>query len=161
MAKKDSSVQPGDTLDFHEALKRAAELCSRQEQNTGHIREKLTEWKVSESDAGRIIEKLSAEKFLDDRRYATAFVRDKFRFNRWGRVKITHMLRAKGIADETIEEALSVIDEEQYTEACREVLRGKSATLKEKNRWTRKAKLHRFATGRGFESDLVYRLLDR
>ena len=149
-----------DSPGYREALKRAADLCSRQEQYTRHVREKLAEWGVSESDAERIIGRLQEEKFLDDRRYAAAFAGDKFRFNRWGRVKISYMLRMKGIPDDAIGEAVSQIDEEQYAAACRELIQAKSAGMKEKNRWTRKAKLHRFATGRGFESDLVYRLLD-
>jgi len=160
MAKKDASVQPDKRSDYQEALKRAAALCSRQEQYSRHIREKLSEWGIPENDAERIIRKLKDERFLDDRRYAVAFVRDKFRFNRWGRVKISHMLRLKGIMDEVIDEALSMIDEDQYNTTCRELIRNKSAGLKEKDRWTRKSKLHRFATGRGFESDLVFRLLD-
>ena len=160
MAKKDSSVRPDDRPEYREALQRAAAFCSRQETYTRHIREKLSEWGVSENDAEKVLSKLKEEKFLDDRRYALAFAREKFRLNRWGRMKISYMLRMKGIQDEVIGEAVFQFDEDQYAAACRELIRAKSSGMKEKNPWTRKAKLQRFATSRGFESDLVFRLLD-
>ena len=102
MKRKDSSEPKDKGLDYKEALLRAAALCSRQEQCTGHIRDKLREWNVDDDDAERIIKKLQEENFLDDHRYATFFVKDKFRFNRWGKIKISHMLRQKGISGETI-----------------------------------------------------------
>jgi regulatory protein len=160
MVRKDSSAQPGDEPVFGEVLKKAAQLCSRQEQCTGNIREKLSEWQVREDDAEKIIGILKKEKFLDDHRFAVAFVRDKFRFNHWGRLKISYMLRMKGIPDETIREAVSRIDEEEYRSVCRGLIRTRSDGMKESNNWTRKGKLYRFATGRGFEPELVNLLLD-
>lgn len=147
-------------MEYKEALQRAAALCSRQEQCSGHIREKLEEWHVSEHNAERIVKKLQEEKFLDDRRYAKLFVRDKFRLNGWGKIKISYMLRRKGIGSESIQEALDQIDDKSYYQICADLIKEKSATLKEKNMYSRKAKLFRFASGRGFESDLIHRILN-
>ncbi|MFO7935774.1 MAG: regulatory protein RecX [Bacteroidales bacterium] len=146
-------------MEFKEALQRTAALCSNQERNTQYIARKLSEWEISSVDAEKIIRKLKEDKFLDDRRYASSFVKDKFRFNRWGRIKIGYALRQKGIPEEAIGEALAQIDEEDYFQTCRELIRQKSASLKETNPYTRKAKLVRFASQRGFESELVYRIL--
>ena len=99
MEKSDLSMAENNSPDFKDALRRAAALCSRQEQCTGQIREKLRSWNVDAELAQRVILKLHEEKFLDDRRYARFYVRDKFKLNRWGRIKITAMLRQKGIQD--------------------------------------------------------------
>ena len=146
-------------MKYKEALERAAALCSSQERNTRYILQKLSDWEVNQQDADRIIRKLSEEKFLDDRRYASFFVKDKFRINRWGRIKIRYTLRQKGIPGEVIEDALARIDEQDYVETCRELIGQKSSSLKETNPFARKAKLFRFASQRGFESELIYRIL--
>ena len=161
MKRKDSSGQPGNDVQYNEALKRAAALCSRQEQCARHIREKLVQWNVEEHNAEKIIQRLTEEKFLDDHRYAEYFVKDKFRLNRWGKVKITHMLRHKGIGEDSIQDALHQIDKDEYYRICADLIRNKSASLKEKNLFTRKGKLYRFASGRGFESDLIHRILNK
>ena len=159
MKRTGSSKQQRAELDYTAALQRAAALCSRQEQCTRHVRDKLAEWNVDDVEAEKIIIKLQEEKFLDDRRYATYFVRDKFRLNHWGKVKISHMLRQKGIDAAILTSALELIDQDAYLETCVELLRNKSASLKEKNHFTKKGKLFRFASGRGFEPDIIHRAL--
>ena len=160
MKKSGSSKPENSPPDFKSALLRAAGLCSRQEQCSSHIREKLKAWNVREQDVEKIIRKLQEEKYLDDTRYAGYFARDKFRLNGWGKIKITHMLKQKRISEEIIAEALQKIDEDAYFQTCVELVRNKSATLKDKNLFTRKGKLYRFAAGRGFEPDLIHRALN-
>lgn len=151
---------PGDDhMEYKVALKRAAALCSRQEQCSSHIKEKLNSWNVSDEDAEQIIDLLKKEKFLDDQRYATFYVRDKFRFNGWGKIKLTIMLRQKEIPKPVIEEALNHIDQERYNQTCARLISEKSATLKETNQFKRKGKLFRYAAQRGFESDLIHQIL--
>ena len=147
-------------MEYTEALQRAAALCSRQEQSGRHIRDKLSTWNVSEKDTDRIMKRLYEEKFLDDNRFAGFFAKDKFRFNGWGKIKISHMLRQKGIGDEIIQDALVQIDDEAYFQTCVKLMRNKSASVKDKNQFVRKGKLFRFAAGRGFEPDLIHRVLN-
>lgn len=147
-------------MEYKEALSRAARLCSRQEQASGHIKEKLNGWNVSEEDALRILDVLKEEKYLDDKRFAAFYARDKFRFNGWGKVKLSAMLRQKGITQELIEKALDQIDDAAYFRKCARLIADKSATLKDSNQFTRKGKLYRFAAQRGFESDLIHRVLN-
>jgi len=151
---------PGDDpMDYKTALHRAAALCSGQEQCSSHIRTKLNNWMVSEEDTYKIIELLKKEKFLDDARYAKFYVRDKYRFNGWGKIKLTVMLRQKEIPTALIEEALNQIDPEQYKQTCERLISEKAATLKESNQFKRKGKLFRYAAQRGFESDLIHQIL--
>ena len=144
---------------YKEALRRAAALCSNQEQCTGTVQEKLRSWGVDGEEALLVIKKLQDEKFLDDRRYASSYVRDKFKLNRWGKIKIKAMLRQKKIDDSVIEEALTEIDPREYEETCENLIKIKAAFLHESNSYVRKGKLFRFASGRGFESDLIHRIL--
>lgn len=146
-------------MDFETALKRAAALCGNQEQCSSQIRAKLRIWKVSDTDAEQIIQVLTSEKFLDDARYARIYVRDKFRFNAWGKVKLKVMLSQKDIPGALIEDALDQIDPEQYKETCTRIIQEKAATLKETNQFKRKGKLFRFAAQRGFESELIHQIL--
>ena len=152
-------MQADKHMSFEAALKRAAALCSSQEQCSSHIREKLNTWKVSNDDADKIINLLVKEKFLDDARYASFYVRDKFRFNGWGKVKLKVMLNQKDIPLHIIEEALNQIDPELYKQTCTRLISEKSASLKESNQFKRKGKLYRFAAQRGFESDLIHQIL--
>ena len=152
-------MEENNSSSYKDALRRAAALCSNQEQCTGTILEKLRTWGVDTDEAHRVIQKLIEEKFLDDLRYAKFYVRDKYRLNRWGKVKITAMLRQKKIENSLIEEALTEIDMKEYEEICANLIKTKSATMNESNHYIRKGKLFRFAAGRGFESDLIHRIL--
>lgn len=160
MKKKDIFMQGSNPIEYKEALRRAAALCSRQEQCSSHIVEKLMHWNISEEDIRRIVDLLQQEKYLDDQRYATFYTRDKFRLNGWGKVKISVMLRRKGIPESVIKEALDDIDDESYFNACAKLISEKSATLKEQNHFARKGKLFRHAAQRGFESELIHRILN-
>ena len=152
-------MQEGNAPSYEEALNRAAALCGSREVSSSHVRSKLKSWKVSEEVASRIIDRLEQEKFLDDRRFAVAYVRDKFRLNEWGKIKLTHMLRQKEIPDAIIVQALEQIDQDTYTRTCERLISEKAATLKETNPYKRKGKLFMYAAQRGFESDLIHRIL--
>ena len=143
-------------MDIKDAKVRAARLCSQQERCSADIREKLGRWEVSEKDRDEVILWLKNEKYLDDSRYASFYVRDKFRFNRWGKIKIRFMLKQKQIPGELINQALEEIPEEEYLDTCRQLLKSKLKTIKDKNQFTRKAKLLRFASQRGFETEVIY-----
>lgn len=114
---------------------------------------------MSGEEIERIIAYLQEEKYLDDRRYAFTYVRDKFRFNAWGKIKLNAMLSQKNIPREIIDEALEQIDPDLYKQTCTRLLSEKSASLKESNQYRRKGKLYRFASQRGFESDLIHQIL--
>jgi regulatory protein len=160
MTKTDSSGHTGNRDEFKQVLHRAAALCSRKELSSGQIRAKLKEWKVDEPWTEKILNHLIEQKFVDDRRYASLFAREKFRLNRWGRVKIAHHLRQHGIGEEIIEDALKEIDEDTYYRICKDLIKGKSASIKDKNAFTRKGKILRYLSGKGFETDLIYRILN-
>lgn len=141
------------------AYDKAALLCSRSEKCTSEIQEKLRLFGLSAEESEPVMKKLADEKYIDDERFARAFVKDKFRFNHWGKQKIEYMLRAKKISQEILELAFEEIEDEGYAEELLKLLTDKAKTVKGKDQYDKRNKLMRFAMGRGFESGKIYAAL--
>ena len=147
-------------MNYREALSYAMDLCSRQEKCCSEIRDKLVKFTLPDDRIEKVLKALQKEKFIDESRYAGMFVRDKLKFNRWGRIKIRYMLSAKQIPEEIISEAIQGINEKDYLEILKEELEKKSRQIKENNPYARRTKLARFGQQRGFESGLIFQVLD-
>ncbi len=143
-----------------EVYSRMAAICSRSEQCSPDIRKKITALGLEDETAGEIIEKLKNERFIDDERYAKAYASDKFRMNKWGKIKIRHFLKSKGLPDETIETGLEQIDPEKYKTVLLKVLKEKAKTVKKKNKYEKMGQVIRFAQSRGFEPEIIHRHLN-
>ena len=143
------------------AFLRLATLCARSEQAEGDLRKKLQSWGINDGDADSIILRLKQERYLDNERYARAYCRDKLRFNGWGRLKISFMLRGKGIEQEFIDQALAEIDDQQYANVLEDIITNKAKTLNGKDSEHARAALLRVATSRGFETNLIFTALAR
>ena len=129
------------TLSYKEALARATELCSRSEKCSSDIALKCREWQLSREESNQLIACLVQEKFIDHLRYATSFANDKFKFNKWGKVKLGYALRQKQIEEPFIREALSRLPEDAYRKVLLDLLSAKAKSLKEKDAYTRRNKL--------------------
>lgn len=147
------------THDQNTAYDKAAFLCSRSEHCSFDIQEKLKLWGLSAEDTDLVIAKLIEEKYIDDERFARAYVKDKFRFNHWGKQKIAFMLRSKNISAEIMELAFEEIEDVGYSNELRKLLTDKEKSIKAKDLYDKRNKLMRFAMGRGFESGQIYAVL--
>jgi regulatory protein len=143
-----------------EVFKRMAGLCSHTEQCSPDIRKKINAAGLSGDEADEIIEKLKAEKFIDDERYVSSYVADKFKINKWGKIKIRHYLKMKGLSDEFIQNGLDGIDMEEYRGLLIKTLKEKARTVKNKNRYEKMGQIIRFAQNRGFEPEMIHRYLN-
>lgn len=143
------------------AYQRACALCAKSEQAPADIRKKaLTAWGLSPDEADALVDALIEERYLDEARYAAAFVRDKFRFDHWGKMKIRQGLLAKQISERIALEALSdEINEADYLAACESALAAKVKTLPSPISTADVARLFRFAATKGYESDTIRRAL--
>lgn len=148
-------------LDAKKALKITAGLCSKKEYCSSDIQKKLDTWEIPSQEQTEIITFLIKNKFIDDERFATFYARDKFRFNKWGKQKITQMLKQKNIASSIITTALFSLNEQDYDQTCLSLLQQKQKSIKDTNPYQIKAKLFRFGLSRGFDYDTVNRALDR
>lgn len=143
-----------------EALLGLMAMCAKAEHCEYEMTEKMHRWGLPDDAQARILQKLVDGKYVDDVRYAKAFVHDKVRFDKWGRRKIDQALWAKHIGEDVRRMALGEISDGEYTDALMPLLRQKSRSLKAASVGEARAKLVKFAMGRGFDYDIVERCID-
>ena len=136
-----------------DALKRLQALCSRAEHCTGEMLRKMQLWGIAEDAQRRVVDKLRKERYVDDERYARAFVSDKVRYDKWGRRKVDQALMMKGVAEDIRRRALAEIDDSMYAAALRPLLEQKLKSVKAKDGYEMYGKLMRFAASRGYDME--------
>ena len=138
-----------------EAKEKAMQWCSRKECCCKEMHDKALSWGCSPNEARELLDFLIEQKFVDERRYTEAFVRDKLRFNKWGRVKIVYMLRMQNIDKKMIMDALSEIDQTEYQQILSSELQKKFKPIRHQNPFEISGKLFRFAVSKGFEPEMI------
>ena len=123
------------------------------------VYEKLKAWEVDPKQAEEIVQHLIDENFLNEERFAKAFVKDKFRFNKWGKIKIKYALKQKRLDNALIDKALASIDDGEYEEMLASILQTKLKSLKWEYEYEKMGKLFNFAQNRGFESAVIDRVI--
>lgn len=146
-------------ITIHDVYSKMASVCSRSEQCSYDIRNKILTAGLTSEEADEIIAKLAAERFIDDERYIRSYVSDKFKFNKWGKVKIRHYLKMKGWSEDLIQQGLDSIDEDKYRQALLKTMKEKARAVKKKNKYEKMGQIIRFAQNRGFEPELIHRHL--
>ena len=147
-------------MTYEMALQRLSALCASAEHCEYEMTEKMRKWEVEESDCERIMEYLRKAKFVDDERYARAFVKDKIKYNKWGRRKVEQGLWAKHIAEEIRQRVLDEVDESQYKSVLTDLLKSKRRSIKAANDYEMNRKLIKFALSRGFDYSIVRHCID-
>lgn len=143
-----------------QALERARDMCNRAEHCSGEIIKKFRDKGLSEAACRALVERLRSERLVDDDRFARMFVRDKIEYMAWGRRKIAMALAAKRVDRDVISRALDTIDEDVYLDRLRHVVERKRRALgDEAGTYDGRTKLFRYGVSRGFEPDLVARIL--
>lgn len=143
-----------------EALNKASAYCTLCERCTSEVTSKLTQWGIEPSEQIKIIERLQQEGFIDEERYCRAFVNDKVRFNRWGRIKIRAALSEKRLPRELVSEAIENINEDEYMNALAEIISAKRRELKGKDDYAAQQKIMRHAASRGYEPSLIMKAIN-
>ena len=149
-----------DSTKIKEVHTKMAAICSRSEQCSPDIMKKIIASGIDGDDAEKIIDQLKKEKFIDDDRYINSYISEKFRMNKWGKIKIRYYLKMKGLNDELISNALDGMDQEKYKEALIKTMREKAGTIKKKNKFEKMGQIIRFAQNRGFEPELIHRYIN-
>ena len=133
------------------ACSKAEAYCSASEHCRKDVLVKLQQWGAPEDALENILKHLQDEKYIDELRYAASFVRDKYRFNQWGRIKIGQALRMKEISVAYIAEAMKEIDEEEYHAILLALIKKKARGIKASSAYERQGRLIRFAASHGYE----------
>lgn len=138
-----------------EAYLQLAALCAQAEHCEQEMRDKMKRWEIDEMAQNRIIQRLVEERYVDNERYARAFVKDKIRYNKWGRRKVQQALWMKRIDNDIQQRILDEIDDKEYLDVLRPLLKQKRKSIKAESDYALNQKLVRFALSRGFTFDII------
>ena len=141
-------------MDTARCLSRLQKLCSKAEYCRADVyRKALKDLEGDVEAAGKVVEQLVADKYVDDARYASAYAREKAGLQGWGPVKIRFQLRAKGVSDADIASALQDVEPEKAEAKLQKILEAKARTLQGDPQF--RLKLLKFGLSRGYEYDVV------
>ncbi len=153
---------PKKYLSKAECLSKLQRYCAYQDRCHKEVRSKLLKLGIYGDDLEEIMASLISDNYLNEERFAKSFARGKFRIRQWGRNRIQLELKRRDISEYCITKAMQEIDEETYLRTLKAVIEKKAILLKikEADSFKRKAKLAKFAIGKGYESSLVWKILE-
>lgn len=157
----DEERKPKKKLTPQQAYLKAQATCAYQERCQQEMRDKLYDWGLHANDVENIIANLISNNFLNEERFAKAFAGGKFRIKKWGKVKIRIELKKRKISDYCIKKGLFEISDDEYFETLKELL---AKRLRENPRGkepVRNYKAAQYAMSRGFEGDLIWKILKK
>ncbi len=157
----ESTIKPKRTKTPEQALHSLMRLCARAEKSSGDARRLMRGWGLSPTDAEQVLQRLTSERFIDDSRYASAFVREKCHLSGWGSYKIRSALARKEIDRALIDEALSAIDPADNSHRIAEQIARKARSTKAESAYELRTKLMRYGLSRGFDFDTVSQAVDQ
>jgi len=139
-----------------EATKLLENYCAYQERCHKEIEQKLYDIKMIPEAKEQIILHLIQHNFLNEERFAKAFVRGKFSIKNWGKQRIINELKFRNISTYNINTALKEIDDDQYLKTLQKLAEKKLPLIKESNAFKKSSKLVNYLISKGFEPNLVY-----
>lgn len=151
--------RPAKPLTPDQVLDKMAKYCAYQERCVKDVKDKLKAFDIPQELKDEILDYLLDNRFVNDERFAKAFVRGKVNQSGWGVHKIRFHLMQKGIDKEVIDEALGQTDEEAYRQRLIDILKTKSKSVKAASDFEKKRKLAAYAMQKGFEGGLVWEVL--
>jgi len=147
-------------LSREEAFQKARHYCTYRERSQQEVRDKLYSLGLHSNDVENVIADLITAGFLNEERFARAYAGGKFRINGWGKNKIRNGLLQKKVSPKCIELGLSGIDERDYVNKLKKILSSKLKGVTKKELLIQRHKAAQFAIGKGFESALVWEVLN-
>ena len=146
---------------FLEAKAKLESLCAYQERCSFELEKKMFDWGVDSEDRDRLLAHLISNNYLNEQRFAEAFVSGKINIKKWGRVKIKQHLKQKRISDYSIKKGLESIEEVTYFDNLRLLAEKKIRSLsKEKFSYQKKVKIYRYLSSKGYETELLKDIVD-
>ncbi len=142
-----------------DAYLQLAAVCAQAEHCEQEMRDKMKRWGVDTEAQERVVARLVKERYIDNERYARAFVKDKIRYNKWGRRKVQQALWMKRIDEDIQQSVLDEIDDKEYLNVLVPLLKQKRKTIKADNDYELNQKLVRFALSRGFDFAIIRQCL--
>jgi regulatory protein len=142
-----------------EALAKILRYCAYQERSHRQVKNKLYDYGLHTGQVDEIISQLITQGFLNEERFARAFVGGKFRMQKWGRLKIKNELEQLGLTKNCISRGMKEIDPADYAKTLKALIRKKTGEIKETNLFKKRDKIARYVIGKGFEPEMVWEYL--
>jgi len=140
-------------LSIEEVKRKMERYCAYQERSHYQVERKLREMGMISDAVDHIVLHLLQENFLNEERFARAYVRGKFYQKQWGKLKIRQGLKQHYINDKLIDKALEEIDLSDYQDTLKRLIAKKNETLKAKNQYEKKQKLIKYLNQKGYKYD--------
>lgn len=145
-----------------QALDKLMAYCSKMERSEFDVRQKLFLWGITGDQAQKIVDRLNKDGFMDSERYIYSYIRGKFYYKKWGRVKMRYNLTLRGFKENAIDEAFDVLfSTVDYEQMIYEQLRRKNQSLSIHDEYQRKCKLIQFGQSRGYETEISLACVDK
>jgi len=154
-------VQNNKVYTVKEATERIQSYCAMQDRCQWEVERKMKEWGISDEIIENILTDLILDKFVDEERFSESFCRGKFRIKRWGKVKIKNELKIKKISKNCINKGLLQIENKEYMKVLKDLYIKKRDSLKDANQFIRKGKISKHLQQKGFESKLIWELINK
>ena len=148
-------------MKYEEIIYKLGALCSQSEYCCSDMLKKMERWEVDEKTQAEVMAYLIKERYIDEERFARAYIRNKLRFDKWGRRKIEQGLYLKKVPKETYQSLLAEVSDEEYIEVLEPLLDSKRKSIKAKSDYEMRGKLIRFAMGRGFDYEIIEKIIDK
>ncbi len=142
---------------YEDALRLMKRYCAYRERCHKEVEQRMQNLGWAGEMREKIMIRLIEEDFLNEERYARAYARGKFYINKWGRNRIVHNLISKGISSRNIEAGLTEIDETDYLDTLRQLIKKKKNEYAGTPSYVKKQKILRYMTDKGYEIDLILR----
>ena len=154
-------MQNNKVYTVKEATERIQSYCAIQDRCQWEVEKKMKEWGIPNDIIENILTDLILDKFVDEERFSESFCRGKFRIKRWGKVKIKNELKIKKISENCIDKGLLQIEKKEYMKVLKDLYIKKRNSLKDTNQFIRKGKIAKHLQQKGFESKLIWELINK
>ena len=141
-------------------IKRKLEnYCVYQDRCHKEVEQKMWEFHLIPEARELILLSLMKDNFLNEERFAKSYARGKFRIKSWGKQRIVRELKFRDISAYNVKTALKEIKETDYLETIYRITENRNEVISEPNIYKRKKKLVDFLMRKGFENDLIFKVV--
>lgn len=145
---------------IQEIKRKLEQYCVYQDRCHKEVEQKMREYNLIPEAKEMILLSLLKDNFLNEERFAKSFARGKFRIKHWGKQRIVQELKQRDISAYNIKSALKEIDEQEYLKTIFEITEKRNSTINESNSYKKKKKLIDFLLRKGYETDLIFRVVN-
>lgn len=150
----------GKSYTVEEATRLMERFCLYRERNHAEAESKLNLLGMLPLAKTQILTHLITEGYLNETRYTESFARGKAHIKKWGKKKIQHALKVKGISAYNIKKGLASIDEDIYNRNLKTLAKQKWKLNTDKDKLKKKHKVVQYLLQKGYAYDEINTVFD-